>query len=67
MLDFYDARALVWDALIEFYPNYCEFICEEDVDHFLDKHKNVYRVSSQPGLLSFTCEQDKRDEADIHS
>lgn len=51
MLDFYDARKLVEDALEKFYPEYpWKYISEEDIDRFVREHPLVCVVSGQTGL-----------------
>ena len=51
MLDFEDARKLVKDALVEFYPEYSwKYISKDDLDKFLRKHPLVLVVSGQEGL-----------------
>jgi len=52
MLDFYDSKKLVEDALEEFSLNYpWKHISEEDIDKFLREHPLVLVISGQPAGL----------------
>ena len=50
MFDLEDARTLVTDALIEFFPNWVLYLDYDDLDNWLREHKNVLVVSGQEGL-----------------
>jgi len=50
MIDLEDARTLVTDALIEFFPNWVEYLDYHDLDIWLREHKNVLVTSGQEGL-----------------
>jgi len=52
MLDFYDSKELVSDALEEFYPeNPWKYISDDDLDKFLREHPLVLVVSGKPSGL----------------
>ena len=52
MLDFYDSKKLVEDALEKFYPEYpWKYISDEDLDRFLREHPLVLVVSGEPSGL----------------
>jgi len=50
MIALEDARNLVTDALIEFFPNWVEYLDYHDLDTWLREHKNVLVTSGQEGL-----------------
>jgi len=50
MIDLEDARQLVTDALIEFFPNWVLYLGQDELDTWLREHKNVLDKSGQEGL-----------------
>ena len=50
MIDLEDARRLVTDALIEFFPNWVIYLDYHDLDNWLREYKNVLVTSGQEGL-----------------